>query len=223
VASDHQLGSWQRIHLILQLCVSTARKLLLIAIARHESRRDGVCKASEVTLARETSLSRKWVGLEITEMVRQDIIFADRHNGRAPVIEINWPLVMQLGQSDPTCELTSQLTATCERSSQVELTAPSVTCQAHVTCEVDSPNLRTDDAKPANSDSQTCEVTSHKGSKGLEEGEKKGGSRAALTLRPPVPPKTIPGSTKTAEQIEKDTNFAEAIRPEQFRKKKGAE
>jgi hypothetical protein len=102
LASDHSLGAWQRINAIHRIPGSTGRKALLVVIAKHEARRDGVCRASEGTLAREASLSRRWVSSEITKPADENIIAANRHSGRPPMIEIKWNQIMVLAESDPT-------------------------------------------------------------------------------------------------------------------------
>jgi len=91
LGSDHNLGAWQRIALILGLEVSTQWKCVLIAISQFEAMRDGICRASVTTLARRASVSRRWLGINLAPMEVAGLIAIDqRKNGAAPVIEILW-------------------------------------------------------------------------------------------------------------------------------------
>jgi hypothetical protein len=180
VADDHGLGSWQRVDMILRLQAPTGRKLLLVAIARQESRRHGVCYASMGTLAKEASLSRRWVWRELVALDAEGLIKTDRQNGRAPRVEICWERVQEIveaaetrgassqveyvpfADSEDTCDVNSQVgNETRALGSQVEakghqtseLSAQGATADVHAdcTCEVTPSNLRSRTARPVKS------------------------------------------------------------------------
>lgn len=105
-ADGRTLGAWGRVDLILRLPATTARKLLLVVIARMESRRDGECWASMTTMARESSLSRQWVWQQIETMEAEGLIgVAGRQKGRRTMrIEIRWERIEEMASQGKTCQ-----------------------------------------------------------------------------------------------------------------------
>lgn len=110
-AAGRPLGSWGRIDLILRLRATTARKLLLVVIARMESRKDSECWASMRTLARDCSLSRGYIWQQIEQLEAEGIItVAGRQKGRRTMrVQICWDVVEELVSGNETCPDTLQV------------------------------------------------------------------------------------------------------------------
>jgi hypothetical protein len=187
---------------------------VLIAIAKGESRKDGVCTLSETTIARHTTLSRQWVNSEITGCHREGLVSANRCNGRAPRVEINWPRVIELaianGMDPKGYESTCPVTLQVQQRSH-ELTEPSLNPHETLTCQVAHDDLSSENAQPVKSEAETCRLTLQKGFKGIEGEEERAGSRQALTRSSLN--KTVPGSTLTEEEFEARKKLCDELRP----------
>ena len=130
------LGSWGRIDLILRLPATAGRKMLLVVIAKMESRRDAECWASMKTLAREASLSRGYVWEQIGQMEGEGMItVAGRHQGcRTMRVQVCWEVIERMAGEAQTCHQSLQVQPddldpfgpdeqTCQDSLQVEADA----------------------------------------------------------------------------------------------------
>lgn len=94
------LGSWERIDLVHQLSLKAAEKSLLIALAKHEARRDGVAWASLKTLSAETGFKLRSLGYALAKLRSLDLVFvysSPRQRLRANIL---WNAVVARTRAD---------------------------------------------------------------------------------------------------------------------------
>jgi hypothetical protein len=244
LGSDHNLGAWQRISLILALEVSAQWKSVLVAIAQHEAMKDGVCRASVTTLAKRASVSRRWLGRNLSPMETAGLIAIDeRRNGAAPVIEVLWERLQGIyacptreprvtsahvahvgGNSEDARALYAQVSGNSEATravgAQVELTEPSLNPLETVTRANGAnfaSNLRKPDAQPAQIQHEPAHAVRTSALVLKESGKEECGSRLALTP-PSRSPEKITGSTLPPEEIAARQKFCRDIRPDWAKK-----
>lgn len=91
------LGSWQRIDLVHQLSgklVKAAEKSLLIALAKHEDRRDGFAWASLKTLARETGFSERTIRTALAELRRCGFVVVHSRPRQKTRVNVVWERIL---------------------------------------------------------------------------------------------------------------------------------